>query len=148
MIVISNSSPIIALAEIQRIDIFQNLFEKIYIPQEVFEEVVISNPHLNQRGQIEEMINNVIEVLEAETNYEFKRIIGAGERGLLNLAIQKQADILIMDEKRARKEARELGFETISTSVLLKRAEQEKLITSFLDMKSQLEKSKIFLPEY
>lgn len=102
MIVISNSSPIIALAEIRGSYVLSGLFGKVYIPDEVFQEVVISNPHLNQRIYIEEMINRVIEIQKTTIKIQFKRSIDAGEKAVLNLAVQKQADLLIIDEKRAR----------------------------------------------
>ena len=40
MIVVSNTTPLIGLATIQRFDLLQHLFGNIYIPQAVFDEAV------------------------------------------------------------------------------------------------------------
>jgi len=40
MIAVSNSTPLIALAKINRLDILKDYFGKIYIPEEVYDEVV------------------------------------------------------------------------------------------------------------
>ena len=40
MIVVSNTTPLIGLATIQRFDLLQHLFGKIYIPQAVYDEAV------------------------------------------------------------------------------------------------------------
>ncbi len=40
MIVVSNTSPLIGLASIQRFDLLHQLFGKIYIPQAVYREAV------------------------------------------------------------------------------------------------------------
>ena len=39
MIVVSNTTPIISLASINRIDILKKLFTNIYIPKAVYEEI-------------------------------------------------------------------------------------------------------------
>jgi len=41
MIVISNSSPLLALSQVQRLDILKTLFGHIYIPDSVYRETVL-----------------------------------------------------------------------------------------------------------
>lgn len=82
-----------------------------------------------------------------KSNITFKRSIERGERGVLNLANEKQADLLIMDDKKAIKEAKELGFQHLYTSQLLKQAEQQGVISSYLQIYQQLCDIGIFLPE-
>jgi len=42
MIVVSNATPLIAVAMAERFDLLQKIFGRIYIPQGVYEEVVES----------------------------------------------------------------------------------------------------------
>jgi predicted nucleic acid-binding protein len=46
MMVVSNTTPLIGLAAIQRFDLLKSLFGKIYIPQAVYDEAVATG-----RGQ-------------------------------------------------------------------------------------------------
>jgi len=39
MIVVSNTTPIISLASIGKIDILKHFFDKVYIPQAVYDEI-------------------------------------------------------------------------------------------------------------
>lgn len=43
MIIISNSSPLIALSRIEQLSILKYIFGKIYIPNEVYQETVIES---------------------------------------------------------------------------------------------------------
>lgn len=41
MIAVSNSTPIIALSKIEKLHLLKDYFKEIYIPEAVYEEVVI-----------------------------------------------------------------------------------------------------------
>lgn len=42
MIVVSNTTPLIGLAQIQQFDLLRQLFGEIYIPQAVYDEAVVA----------------------------------------------------------------------------------------------------------
>ncbi len=42
MIVVSNTTPLIGLAQIQQFDLLRQLFGEVYIPQAVFDEAVVA----------------------------------------------------------------------------------------------------------
>ena len=42
MIVVSDTTPLIGLASIQRFDLLQKLFGEVYIPQAVYDEAVVA----------------------------------------------------------------------------------------------------------
>ena len=88
-----------------------------------------------------------IEIIKPKTNHSFKRNLDKGEKGVLNLAFDVKANLLVIDERKARNEAKELGFEVRYTSVILKGAEKRKLIHSYFDIMKELEKLRIYLPE-
>lgn len=146
MIVICNSSPLIALSKIQKLDILKHIFGKIYIPESVFQETVLLSNDDIQKENMLNAIDDFIIVVVPETDYSFKRTIDSGEKGVLNLAFDKNADFLIIDDKKTRKEAKDIGFKVLKTSTLLKRAEKLKLIDSYSDVITELEKLKIYLP--
>lgn len=148
MIVVCNSSPLIALSQIHQLSLLQHLFQQVYIPETVFQETVLQTRIGLQRENILRAIaENFIVVAQPHSNYPFKRTIDEGERGVLNLAFDNHADFLIMDDKKARNEAKELGFKVLRTYTLLKRAEQLKLIDSHATLLQALADLKIYLPK-
>ena len=60
MIVVSNSSPLIALAKIGEFNLLHSLYEELSIPQAVREEVVVigDNPYDKNRPGSEELIRS------------------------------------------------------------------------------------------
>ena len=60
MLVISNSSPIIALSILRKLEIFESLFGKIYIPQAIYREVVEECPDLEEKAYILKAANDFI----------------------------------------------------------------------------------------
>lgn len=146
MIVISNSSPLLALSQIQRLDILKTLFGHIYIPDSVFKETVLECNVPIQKAGISNALNDFIEVVTPTIDHRFSRKLGQGERGVLNLAIEKQPQILLIDDKRARKEAKDLGFMPSFTSDVIKQAEQQNIISSSATLMKELYEFDIYLP--
>jgi predicted nucleic acid-binding protein len=113
MIVISNSSPLIALSRIRRLNIFKTLFGHIWIADSVYEETVSECPVPAYRKEISEAAEDFIKVVRPAGYHTFSRNLGKGESGTLSLALEKNPDILLIDDKKARNEARELGINTL-----------------------------------
>lgn len=146
--IVSNSSPLIALSRIGHLQIFASLFGKIYIPTSVYQETVIETQLDEQRNAILASIQaQTIEVIEPILQLTFRRKLGLGEQGVLALAVEQQAKLVILDDKRARNEARELGVTMAYTSDILRQAAKQELIPSYTEVMSQLEAIRIFLPE-
>jgi len=53
MIAVSNSTPLIALARIQRLELLHDFFQEIYIPEEVYDEVVRRGKDLPGAAEVE-----------------------------------------------------------------------------------------------
>lgn len=148
--IVANSSPLIALGRLNRLDILEALFGKIYIPNTVYQETVIETTIEDQRESISRSINaGIIIVVHSTLEYPFKRKLHSGEKGVLNLAIEKKANAIILDDTRARKEAKELGLKSnvLYTTDILKGAEKRGLITSYTDIMEELKTMNIYLPE-
>ncbi len=128
MIVISNASPLMALSRISRLDLFQQLFGTMLIPPAVKEEVVTYCPDEHEKRLLEQALDSFIQTQKPIHHQIFSRNIGAGERGVLNLALDMPPDVVLLDDRKARNEARELGFVPTFTSDVLKEAELQGLI--------------------
>lgn len=142
MIVISNSSPLIALSRCGHLPILKQLFGSVSIPHAVFEETVLESTNIAQKERIRAAIGDFIQVLRPKTDYPFSRNLGKGERGVLNLALEMKADMLIIDDKKARNQAQEQGFLTVFTTDIFKRS----FIPSCKKVLHELSRLGIYLP--
>lgn len=134
--IISNSSPLILLAKISKLDLLENLYDKITIPREVYNEVVIKgkNENYSDAALIEKYINEFIFVkdLNQENKKEaekLKSILGSGESEAIALGIQEKAKLLLIDNLEPRKIAQMKGIKCRSTPSILLEALKNKVIT-------------------
>jgi hypothetical protein len=61
--------------------------------------------------------------------------------------MELKPDILLMDDKKARNEAKALGFVTAFTSDVIKSAAKRNFISSYEEIVRQLQQLNIYLPE-
>jgi len=129
MIVFSNTTPIIALSSINQLDLLPILFNKIYIVEEVVEECAeggkILVPDLTQLNWI-----NIVKSVSMVQS-QFLMELDKGEKHTLNMAMLKNADYVIIDEKIARNIAEYLGLSVTGTLGILLKAKQQRKIASF-----------------
>ena len=148
MLVVSNTSPLIALAKINQFIIFQQLFQTVLIPKAVSDEFM-KNCTLVEKTNFQSACQNGIEIVEIQPFFQtFSRRLGVGERETITLAIQKQADILIIDDRKAFNEAHEQKLMAISTRAVLKMAAEKKMITDYQTLEAALKEENFFLPNY
>lgn len=145
--IISNSSPLIVLGRLNRLDIFRELFEEVHIPGAVYRETVEETRLVHQREAILDAIaSRYLLVDESLSNHSFRRTLDAGERDVLSLAVERQAQLLILDDRKARNEAGELGFQLAYTTDILRAAAARQLIPSYAEALERLHEMHIFLP--
>lgn len=100
MIVVSDTTPLISLLKISRLDLLEKLFGKILIPQAVFNELTVDERFQMEANQIK---NKKFILVKAVNNFEsvgiLKRAVGLdqGESEAIVLADELKADLLLMD---------------------------------------------------
>jgi predicted nucleic acid-binding protein len=104
--IISDSTTLIILFDLNRIELLSNLFPKIIIPFAVFEEISVKKTIL-----LPEFIS-VQKVDDCETLETLKLILDLGESEAIALALELKSK-LIIDEKKGRKIAIGQGIEII-----------------------------------
>lgn len=146
--IVADTSPLIVLGRLNQLNILKDLFGTVIIPDTVYLETVVGSKNQSQREAILKAIDeHILIVMEPTVKIEFNRRLDLGEQGVLRLAFEKQATAIIMDDKKARNEAKQMGFTLFYTTDILKGAEKRKLITSYTNVVAQLAKMKIYLPE-
>ena len=129
MIVVSNSSPLIALGRIQHLDILPSLFTEITVPTAVYKEVVVngvSQPGASALAKAEWM--TVQPVRNTEYVAYLLSTLDQGEAEAILLAQELRANWLLLDEIKARTVARRLSLRVIGVAGVLVLAKQQQLI--------------------
>ena len=115
----------IALADIEHLDLLQKLYGEILIPEAVLNEI--------KTEPAKTVVNNSswIKVKKIKKNDEkslFRAKLHAGEVEVMVLADEMNADLLLMDDNAAKKTARFLGMTVTGTLGILIRAKKEEYI--------------------
>lgn len=102
--VISNSTPLIALNKISRLDLLEKIYEKIIIPCAVYEEVILESTTRNKNDFIKKSaFIEIMEIKNVEAKDLFKTSLHKGEVEVMILAKEIAADLCIIDDLLARK---------------------------------------------
>jgi hypothetical protein len=114
VIVVSNSTALIGLAKIGKIYLLREIFSRIYIPEEVYKEVTEAGR--NRPGS--DAIRNAewIETKIVEDRTQVNLLMASldeGEAEVLALSKELRADLILLDEEKARKSAVIAGFEVM-----------------------------------
>jgi predicted nucleic acid-binding protein len=111
--VLSDSSPLITLAKIGHLDLLPQLYETVTITPEVYAEVVVSGAGLAGAFQISAAKWIRVKSVQKQANLAAAQQrwgLGIGELSIIMLGQELQADILLIDDMKARKVAREEGL--------------------------------------
>jgi len=112
MIVVSDSTILIGLVKIGKLHLLKEIFSKIFVPEEVFKEVVERGKGKPGSKVIKEAA--WIEVKPVKDKIQVSFLLGSLEKGeaeVLVLSRELEADLILLDEEKARKSAVIAGFE-------------------------------------
>jgi len=132
VIVVSNSSPLVALARIGRLDLLFSLYKRILIPVEVQHEVTVAGGGLPGAEEVRNA--GWIEVVSQESLADPAleqacQDLGAGERSAILLAQSLPADLILLDEWKARRVARDAGLAMAGCLGVLEAAARKGLVS-------------------
>ncbi len=140
-IVVSNSSPLINLAIIGQLNLLEKFFQIVWIPDAVWRECVVDGAGRPGVSAIEEA--NFLKPSESKNTDLIRllqRELDSGESEALALAIEIQADLVLLDERDARNIAAIYGLKTTGVLGILLRAKREghlESIRKYLDRLQQ-----------
>lgn len=126
MIVVSDSSPLHYLIQINKVEILHTLFGEVIIPGSVREELDCpSAPR-----EVREWLKSPPTWARfcTATAIDASLPLGKGEREAICLALELHADLLLVDDKKARRIAQEKGVLLTGTLGILRVAHDRGLI--------------------
>lgn len=133
MIVVSDTTPLISLLKINRIDLLEKLFGDVLIPQAVFDELTVDERFRLEADQIRQKKFIVVKpVNNPESASILKRATGLdqGESEAIVLTDELKADLLLMDEAKGRNVSAQMGLRIMGTIGILMAAYEEHELTS------------------
>jgi predicted nucleic acid-binding protein len=150
VIVVSNSTPLITLAKVGYFDLLQELFTEITISQEVWNEVVVRGAGLagssetSQAGWI-----NVGSVANSALIKEWRDAynLGAGELSTILLARELAANVVLIDERRARRLAATNGRAVSGSIAVLESGYRKKYVSDLRAAYQQLLAANIWIDQ-
>lgn len=130
MIVVSNTTPLIGLAAIQRFDLLQHLFGEVYIPQAVYGEAVVAG---REEGGAKREVAGApwIRVVSVKDHLAVEVLLDeldTGEAEAIILSRELNADLVLMDERKGRRKLAQLEMNKIGTLGILLLAKQKGLL--------------------
>lgn len=132
MIVISDTTPIISLLKAGQLELLKYLFGEVVIPEAVYEELVGNRMFQIEAEKIKQCsFIQVSQVKDLKSVNIFRRVTGldAGESEAIVMAEERQADLLLMDERKGRRVAKQMELTVTGTMGILIQAFDEKLLS-------------------
>ena len=142
MIVVSDTSPITNLAAISQLNLLQQLYSHLIIPKAVYNEMV----------KVDQLVPGAVEVqtllwIQTQTVADSQQIVAIqlnqenidrGEAEAIVLALELNADLLLMDERRGRAVATSYGLNVTGLLGVLLQAKRMSLIPAVKPVMDQL----------
>lgn len=152
MTIISDTTPIISLIKINRLDLLEKLFEEVLIPEAVYRELTTNALFENEAKIVKSSSFLKTSSVQNRKSLQLLQAVSGlddGESEAIILADELKSDVLIMDERKGRKVAEKLGIKITGTVGVLLQSYSENMISSdeiktYLD---QLKNSNIRLSE-
>lgn len=139
--VVSNSSPIIGLSKLGKLDLLWQLFDEVFIPEAVFREIVYGNSIQSSGSQEFEkaVLNQTIKIYTVQNQTMVDQLQGRLHRGEVEVIVgARELDIqtVMIDDRSARNLAEALLFTSIGivgVLILAKKAKKIEKLKPYLD---------------
>lgn len=146
MIVISDTTPLISLIKIEFLDILENMYKKIIIPKAVYDELIINIDYQSEIDIIQKCTFLQTKIVEENLSVSLlqKQLkLDLGESEAIVLANSMNADLIIIDERKARRIAKDIGLTVTGTLGVLVEAKQRGLVKELKPLLDKLIKNEI-----
>lgn len=129
MKVVSNTSPLTNLAAINHFVILRRLYSEIHIAEAVWEELNAQGKRWPGRDEVEAASwvkratvsnHNLVQALQ--------RDLDRGEAQTIALALEQDAELVLLDEQEGRRSAQRLGLKTLGVVGVLLEAKRHQYV--------------------
>ncbi len=149
MIVVSDAGPLIHLAAIGRMDLVVKLTPTITIPEAEWREVVVTGSGLPGSSEVESadwiqvVTPNRLDLVSSLEAGGLDR----GESEAIAVAVEREADLLLIDERQGRSTAAAMGLTVVGTIGIVVAARERGDIAAVAPMLAELRASGLWLSD-
>ena len=127
--IICNSGPLIALGILGRLDLLKTLFDVVLVPEAVQKEIEQGGIKLAGLEDFRRADWIRIVPLQKPSDALLESLLDVGEAAVISLAREQQSVVVLIDERKARKVARDVyGLQPIGRARILVEAKKRKLL--------------------
>ncbi len=145
MILIADSSALIALASCNSLSLLDSLFQEVSIPKEVYNEIAVKGKQFSE--DLKSYLQNKIVQVDLNEFIISDDSLDLGELSAMLLYKKVKADLLLVDDKKGRKIAKLNEIKIIGSLGVLILAKSKNLISEIKPLILQMKKSEIYLAE-
>ena len=144
--IVSNTTPIISLLKLDKLELLQKLYSQINIPTAVYQEVEAgkSKDYYKDLSKIEWI--NILEIKDKQAVKYFLDL-DAGEAEAIVLATELKSDLIILDEKLGRFHAKHADLKVTGTIGVLIKAKKEGFVTKLKPLLNELTEKEVWISE-
>jgi predicted nucleic acid-binding protein len=144
--IVSNTTPLIALLKLERLNILQSLYSEISIPVAVFNEIE-AGKHKSYYQDLSKV--SWIKIVHVKDNQAVKYFLDLdlGEAEAIVLATEIDADLIILDEKLGRFHAKHADLTVTGTIGVLIKAKKQGLINELKPLLIELTAKDVWISE-
>lgn len=139
MIVVSDTSALIALCAIGKLDLLRELYREVLVPTAVVVEVVAGGTARNNTNEILSASWISPREVDPRAIAEFRPQLGEGEAAAIALACSLPADIILIDERLGRRVAEDQGLRVVGVLGILLAGKRVGLIGALGPLLASLE---------
>lgn len=143
--VIGDSSPLIALAVIGQLELLPRLYQRIIVPQAVWEEVTVHGAGLPGSLEVSRLTWLEVKSPDPSRVEPLMILVDRGEAQAIALALAHPGSTVLLDDAQARRLAERFGVSRIGTLGILRRAKKAGYLPAIKPFIERLQTSGIFV---
>lgn len=148
MRILVNSTPLIGLCKIGKLDILRAVYGEVVIPQAVYDEVTVKGDTVCAQINVSLDWIRVEKIGNKADRKLYSTRLHAGEVEVMILAREvPRADLVIIDDNAAKKTAKFLGLNVTGTIGVLLEAKAQGIITSIAPHIEELKRNGVFISD-
>ena len=144
--IVSNTTPLISLLKLSRLDILRELYGEVFIPTAVYNEIE-AGKHKNYYQDLSKL--DWIRIVQVKDKQAIKYFLDldAGEAEAIVLATELDADLVILDEKLGRYYAKHADLTVTGTIGVLIKAKKEGIINELKPLLFELTSKDVWISD-